>query len=172
VLIAQVPDELKDPDDIKDYPPYGAPKIAGDHHDDDGQIFDDSLKANPDLNGTIAPNAPGEVIPPKPTAPTQLRAGTMTLTENDVPRQLLNYDPKRIDLSVWVTPLETEITTSQVYLASDPASLAGASVSALINVPTAPGILRLECHNGELWAKLPEGSELTTAQISWIATTK
>jgi hypothetical protein len=172
VLFAQVPDELKDPENITDYPPYGAPKIAGDHHDDDGQVFDDMLVANPDLNGKIEPNAPGEVIPPKPTAPTQLRAGTLTLTKGDVPRQLLNFDPKRIDLSLWVTPLAAEVTNSQVYLASDPASLAGTSVSALINVPTSPGLLRLECHNGEVWASLPASSSLTTAQISWIATTK
>jgi len=294
VLIAQVPEVMKDPDDMADYPPYGAPKVAGDPHDDDGQIFDDNLKANPDLNGKIEPNAPGEEIPPKPTAPTQLRCGTATLLEAGQPQRLLNYDPNRCDLSLWVTPLETAasevtqtnvgalntgpaaftilaeipaaslpdgwyditaivqmtgttaaadvnnvriavestvltlipinpettgasvtltgirtringtqrlrisnpgaatgtaiyqatlianrivdtssvLTNSPVYLASDSASLIGASVSALINVPNSPGVLRLDEHTGEVWANLPDGSPIPSALISWIATTK
>jgi hypothetical protein len=290
-VIAAATEALGNPGDI-DYPEHGAPKIAGNTHDDDGQVMDDMLKANPDLNGRILPNAPGETNPPKPLAPTRLMTGTVTLLEAGNALKLLSRDMDRIDLSVWITPLETTategsitstgapvtgpvafttetviaaqpegwyritaivqmsgttaaadinnmriatennvlylipinpgtagtvvttppliahlngsetvrvnnpgnatgtavyqaslimerivdttslVTYSPIYLASDQASLNGASASALINVPSSPGILRLEKHTGELWASLPNGSVIPAAQISWTVTTK
>lgn len=290
----QSPEALKDPDDITEYPPFGASKIVGDYTDDDGQVVDDTLTPNSEP-ALPDPDTLGGIDPPRPKAPTRLLTGTVTLTAGGPPVKLLNRDPNRADLSLWATSNEATAllatladtsaqvtapaanttlatipasfifpgwykvkaivevsgtaaaadvnnfqirrtgtilyviplnpisagakyetpefltlcadaddlhvqtgtfagTATAVYqasivverlndadnialytplrLASDVASAAAPSASAVVNVPAEPSNLLLPCHDGELWASLPAESIVQTVQVSWVCTSK
>lgn len=160
--------ELQDAEDGTDYGPYGAPSIAGNHRDDDAFVIDDLLQANPNP-GLPSPMAPGEPYGVAPSAPTRAFTGSVTLTNNGQPQKLFSHDPNRLDLHIFIVPLDALVCP--VTLASDNASLISPSVSTVVYAASSPSF-RLSHHTGPLYAVLPESSVSPAVIVSWIATTK
>jgi len=83
----------------------------GNLHDDDGQVFDDAFRPNPDP-GLPYPTADGTPVAKNTVVPTRLITGTRTLTapsslNTTKPVLLLPRDDNRCDLSLFFTPFET-----------------------------------------------------------------
>lgn len=83
----------------------------GDVHDDDGQVFDRLFQENPEPELPF-PDTSGTVPAQNIVVPTRLITGTRTLTAptsalDTHPVLLLPRDPKRCDVSLFFTPVDT-----------------------------------------------------------------
>jgi hypothetical protein len=87
--------------DPKDYPAYGPPKIAGDPHDDDGQIIDEMF-VNTDAPAPMQADTPAVTHVTPPRRPTLLLSGFQVIDLNNLntPFQIAGADPDRIDTLV------------------------------------------------------------------------
>jgi hypothetical protein len=90
-------------DDKSSYPDFGAPKIAGDPHDDDGQIIDVNF-AQTDAPADLQADQPAVTHATPPRRTTQVLSGFQVIDLNSLntPIQLAGADPDRKDCIVKV----------------------------------------------------------------------
>src|SRR6187551_954560 len=107
--------------DPADFPEYGAPTLAGDHSDDDGQVID-SLFVEVDTPPTPPADTPAITHRTMPRRTNQLIEGFQVIDLNNLntPMRLLNADPDRKDTIVRVN---CTVATDSIRIADEPSKL-------------------------------------------------
>ena len=154
-----------------DFPEYGAPRVAGDSHDDDGQVIDSFFLEtdNPPEKQADAP-AVHHNTPPK--RPTQLLTGFQVIDLNtlNTPLLLLTADPDRKD---FIIHLAGTVAGDSIRIADNPNKLqypaAGGNSGMSHRLTVAQAEWHPLGHTGAVWVMAPDITAAVT--VSYTAVT-
>lgn len=147
------------------------PVLAGDAHDDDGQVLDSIVQpANPP---TIEQLPVATIDTPKrtPRPLTRTITSTQTVLPSFGPVQVLPADADRESLSITVRTPEG-VTTTYARLADD-SSKVGSDMGAFVLIPNQNNVGVLAGHTGPVWvAAVDTGAADAAVTVSVVAVTE